>query len=57
MKRYWFSLLMLAIPCLAGAASQDVSGVWNTTVAIANNAVPFRIGFSGYGADVKGYTT
>lgn len=50
----WLAVL-LAIPTLAAASGQDVVGVWDATVTVGDNAIPFRIGLSGSGSAVKGW--
>jgi len=37
------------------ALSQPLEGLWSATVTVNNQQIPFRIGFSGSGANVKGW--
>jgi len=37
------------------ALAQPIQGLWSATISVNNQQIPFRIGFSGDGADVKGW--
>jgi len=37
------------------ALAQPIQGLWTATITVNNQQIPFRIGFSGEGADVKGW--
>ena len=37
------------------ALAQPIQGLWSATIAVNNQQIPFRIGFSGDGANVKGW--
>jgi thiol-disulfide isomerase/thioredoxin len=39
----------------SAALSQPLEGLWSATVTVNNQEIPFRIGFSGDGANVKGW--
>ena len=48
--------LAAAILGLSSAAlAQPLAGLWSATVTVNNQQIPFRIGFSGNGANVKGW--
>jgi peroxiredoxin len=55
MKRSLSALLLLVVPGIVFAASENISGLWDATVVTGNGAIPFRLGFSGTGSDVKGW--
>src|SRR3984957_4355281 len=46
-----FAILGLSFSALA----QPVQGLWSATITVNNQQIPFRIGFSGDGANVKGW--
>src|ERR1700678_2016138 len=52
-------LAALAISAVIGLSSaalaQPLEGLWSATVIVNNQQIPFRIGFSGDGANVKGW--
>src|ERR1700677_3454082 len=51
-----FAALAAAILALSTAAvAQPLEGLWSATVIVNNQEIPFRIGFSGDGANVKGW--
>src|ERR1700733_5018556 len=37
------------------ALAQPIQGLWSATITVNNQQIPFRIGFSGDGANVKGW--
>jgi thiol-disulfide isomerase/thioredoxin len=37
------------------ALAQPIQGLWSATITVNNQQIPFRIGFSGEGANVKGW--
>src|ERR1700684_3016648 len=39
----------------SAALAQPLEGLWSATVIVNNQQIPFRIGFSGDGANVKGW--
>src|SRR5580698_6787780 len=39
----------------SAALAQPLEGLWSATVTVNNQQIPFRIGFSGNGANVKGW--
>jgi peroxiredoxin len=47
--------LFIAVSGLASAAPENIAGKWDATVTVADNAIPFQLGFSGTGTDVKGW--
>ena len=55
MKRSLSALLLLVVPSIIFAASENIAGLWDATIVTGNNAIPFRVGFSGTGSDVKGW--
>lgn len=52
-------LAALAITAVIGLSSaalaQPLEGLWSATVTVNNRQIPFRIGFSGDGANLKGW--
>ena len=46
-----FAILGLSFSALA----QPIQGLWSATITVNNQQIPFRIGFSGDGANVKGW--
>jgi thiol-disulfide isomerase/thioredoxin len=53
MKKTW---LLAALAAFAPAAfSESLAGLWNATVNVNGTEIPFKIGFSGEGANVKGW--
>src|ERR1700678_2516976 len=53
MKLIALSIAMFGLA--APALSQPLEGLWSATVSVNNQQIPFRIGFSGDGANVKGW--
>ena len=49
-------LRVLTLLCIAPAAiAQELAGVWNATINFDGIEIPFRIGFSGNGTQVRGW--
>jgi thiol-disulfide isomerase/thioredoxin len=48
------SLLLLAHAAYA-ATTENIAGLWDATVEVGATSIPFRIGFSGSGSNVKGW--
>ncbi len=50
-------LIMATILALCGsvASAQSLTGLWDATIDAGGTAIPFRLGLSGSGADVKGW--
>ncbi|HKD04823.1 MAG TPA: TlpA disulfide reductase family protein [Bryobacteraceae bacterium] len=55
MKRFSLLLLVASAPSLWPATASDgIEGLWNATVMVGNNPIPFRMGLSG-GSAAKGW--
>jgi thiol-disulfide isomerase/thioredoxin len=55
MKRRFFFVLVALAHALRSAPLDSIEGLWDATVTVGNNPIPFRIGFSGSGPAVKGW--
>jgi thiol-disulfide isomerase/thioredoxin len=53
MKLFTLTIAVLGF-CISSVA-QPIRGLWSATITINNQQIPFQIGFSGEGADVKGW--
>jgi thiol-disulfide isomerase/thioredoxin len=51
------SLVLLAAIAFAPSlwAQQTIAGLWSATVTVSGNEIPFKIGFSGDGDNIKGW--
>src|SRR5580698_3014373 len=49
------ALAVAVIGLSSAALAQPLEGLWSATVTVNNRQIPFRIGFSGDGANVKGW--
>ena len=49
------ALLLLIAPVLPTFAADNITGLWDATITVGTNTIPFRMGFSGSGAQVKGW--
>jgi thiol-disulfide isomerase/thioredoxin len=45
-------VVLLAV---SGLRAQSIDGIWDATLKQGNTDIPFKVGFSGTGADVKGW--
>ena len=45
-------VMLLAVP---GIWAQSIDGLWDATLKQGATEIPFKIGFSGTGSDVKGW--
>ena len=55
MKRCFLFLMAAFAPAVWAAPPDAIEGLWDATVTVGNNPIPFRIGFSGSGSSVKGW--
>src|ERR1700685_4104681 len=53
MKLTMLTCVVLGLSC--SALAQPIQGLWNATITVNDQQIPFRIGFSGDGAYVKGW--
>jgi len=54
-RRLFFLLVAFAPVGWAAPTSDSMEGLWDATVTVGNNSIPFRMGLSGSGPDVKGW--
>src|ERR1700743_1412544 len=47
--------LFLAAPLIHAQSPQNIDGLWDATLKQGNLDIPFKIGFSGTGTEVKGW--
>ena len=46
---------ILALLFVPGLWAQSIAGLWDGTIAQSGTQIPFKVGFSGSGSDVKGW--
>ena len=53
MKTLRFGIVVLL--AVSGLRAQSIDGLWDGTLKQGNTDIPFKVGFSGIGDDVKGW--
>ena len=57
MRKLLTATLFLAAPLLMSSAAraQSIAGLWDATINFNDTEIPFKMGISGEGANVKGW--